>query len=577
MVSARVVAAAALTCLVVVGVAWLAPGADEPALDGVAELSAPGRDEQDGLAPVRPPADTDRVPADVAAHGPARPAARAVFEHAVAGRVEDWAGQPVAGARVMVDAPEGQRQGRTDETGRFHVALRSDAPVIWQVHKLGHGLAISDPEPPRVGLRVRLEPLIKVQFEVVDRRGEPADEGSVLLLDAQEPAATPHDLASYRFRAGPLPVSADGRAAAMVPTGRWVAVTSWRRDDRPELRSFTDLERLGVRSWQHLHVPAAGPVHVRLSMPTTTLVQGRVRVGDSPLDSAVVTLEPLETWTLQGRAAASIELFTDVDGRFRVRDLAPGAWQVRVVVDEAREPDWVSRLDIADGGAHELEIELAERGLEVLALRQDESGAWVPGAGERVVVERESAGTASLVDGHRPRRPAERHWRRTDDQGRARFPTLRTGSYVVSVSSRERMSLESPQVQVPEVGLLQVELRLVPTRPLVVRAFGGARDGLFVLVATADNGVERRALFIDSATLDGGVDPLHHRATVRLPAGHYDLTVVDEHGRVRALSSADVDANTPAEGQGVIDAGSSSLAALLGARHVVELTLEGAP
>ncbi|HET8541986.1 MAG TPA: carboxypeptidase regulatory-like domain-containing protein, partial [Anaeromyxobacter sp.] len=314
-----------------------------------------------GLAPARAgvvrPSDRGTVRVALAAEPPAALEGRAMLrtgEPAARARVRAIPVSSLAPAFASASAPpEEIAVGEADVRG----GLRLDglSPGTWSVaiDMAGHHPVVLPrlrvPGPP---IAAMLEPLGFVQGRVLHPDGRPAAAALVRAASADHGATA---------RAGP-----DGRFGVAAPAGSYV-VTACLGEGAAALE-----RRVSVAAGA-----TTDPLELRLG-PAATL-HGAIRgPGGAPVAGGQVALLAHDTRELVGRAVSGR------DGRFEVRGLAPGAYDVRAS-SPGTSPAWLRGVTVAPGARFPLRVSLPAAGAIAGTVR-DPAGRALAGVHVRAAV-----------------------------------------------------------------------------------------------------------------------------------------------------------------------------------------------
>jgi hypothetical protein len=361
--------------------------------------------------------------------GPSRAEVELEPAAAVRGRARTPGGAPVAGARVRAvpivsrwpgfdqpsAPPEETGVTATDAAGAFQ--LEGLSPGSWAVTVDAPGThPVSLPRVPVPGepLDVTLEPLGAVEGIVLQPDGRPAAGALVRGASADHGAED---------RAG-----ADGRFRLAAPPGSYVVQASLGEGFAATAGSMSLAAGETVRD-----------TVVRLG-PAATVSGEVVRRDGAPASGAEVALFLHRTREIAARAVAA------ADGRFTVRGLSPGAYDIRAIAPRA-SPARLEGVTLAAGATFPLRIALPGTGTVEGTVR-DPRGRPLAGVRVRAVYRGEP-----LV----PARPVEA---RTDFEGRFRLEAVDVGSAEI-VARVEGVHLGWTQaVHVPEGREIRADLVL---------------------------------------------------------------------------------------------------------------------
>lgn len=275
---------------------------------------------------------------------------------AVTGRVVDKSsGEPVSGASVRLEGAGGVKTTQTDDQGLFSFKALSAGPAELTVQADGFGrerLSLKDLESITDELIIELKPQRTVSISIVDDLGK-AIRGVVIEC---------YDRDRDHFEA--VTSDDDGKAT----------IAGW----------HFDAEELSVRLTHDTHV-SDGDFERTISFPTdelnalSTLVMQRAGTIKGRVVSAA-SGEPVygaRVITGDTYSDATPRDWTDTDGRFDIRGVAPGAATVTVhAADYAPELQTVS---VQAGGPVELRFRLSEP-VTVTGVVKNAAGEPVAGA-----------------------------------------------------------------------------------------------------------------------------------------------------------------------------------------------------
>lgn len=294
-----------------------------------------------------------------------------------------------------------------------------------------------------------------------------------------------------------------------------------------------------------LHAEAAGyaasePVRLELGPDEVRAgVELRLRRGGSVTGRVAnaqwLALDPVfvSAWTLTPEGPGDArEVTVDAEGRFRFDALLPATWAFAVrVSDERRRPDGApqlqpfARVEVRDGGTHELELGASATAIEVL-VRIGRNGR--PFAGAAVTVCANDDGTSDVVEGT------------TDAAGRFAFIAPQPGEYTLQIARDGDQGEWCHTLRAPLQARFEVELDLG----------GGALAGRLLANGSLElAGTEIEVLHVERgdcartrAAADGnfrfdGLQPGEYRVLVGDPYPHFTGAGVAPSGVGRATRS----------------------------------------
>jgi protocatechuate 3,4-dioxygenase beta subunit len=389
----------------------------------------------------------------------------------LAGSVRTTAGEPVAGLRVAA----GDAAGRSDADGAYRVDGLRPGPVEVDLFHPSYRrqkkkITI---EPGTNALDVEVEAGRRITGRVVDERGEPIGTALVVL---ETPVRT--DFRTFHTRSAP-----DGKfEIASVTEGRYQVAA--------EAEGFAPMHRrdLAVLAEQEVEP-------LELVLGRSGAVTGRI-LGLDPEQLARVELradDDENDLTRPGRV--------DVQGHFEIRDLSPGAWELRAEL--ANEQRTVTgRVVVAAGETAERDLEFGHR--LTLSGRVEYDGEPLPGA-------RVSVRAAKL---------ALERTALTDYDGGFRIEELEPDRYWVGVRHSAEMLTHNDT------------LDLTGDREIVIRLEAGALDGKVVDAATREPVAAAIVQLHPVAGTDfvvaGGSDESGHFHLPRVPPAEFHLRVTAE-------------------------------------------------
>ena len=387
-------------------------------------------------------------------------------------------GEPQPWQRAEAPAEE-RVYATSDERGNFRVEGLAPGNYQLRARALGHASTVlrSVKVPSAAPVTVALPLASVIEGFVVDAQGRPASGAEVQV---------------------------SGRTPQVVTTGEGGGFSV-----EVEAGSHTVSARRGDEAGSvegRLTVAAGKTVRdVRVRLGQGSALEGRVvaRATGAPVAGASVDVSP------HGDSGDSGRAVTDEAGRFSVKGLAPGSYDLAV---SAPGFSFLLRsgLTVASGERFPLELQLQGTGA---VEGQVKDGAGQPVAGVQVVGGNRWGGGLGST-------PAEA---RTDAQGRYRLDGLATGRLYLT-ARREGATLGSSQlVEVTEDGTAQADFTLEETGTVegVVRATSGSLPAESLGVSAFSQGGGRFGPGdVARAELDASG---HFRMT--LPAGTYRVSV----------------------------------------------------
>ncbi|MBI5363263.1 MAG: carboxypeptidase regulatory-like domain-containing protein [Planctomycetes bacterium] len=389
---------------------------------------------------------------------------RATFGRSLAGRVEDEAGRPVAGALLTFEwgSVDGWNSGpgrdETDVQGRFELI----GLVPWDITIVARrdGFLDLEQKVPALAADEQRSDVVLVlakTHSIAGRvrwpDGTPAA-GAMIAADPEEGVAKELITAI---------ADDDGAFALDDLIGRRFLVTA-----RVSIPSDVDdagnvIE--GRRGVAFARSVAADERELELRLDAGLLLRGRVvDEGGAPLPAFLVRATPVRGGEVIALPAREVQdTFHAEDGRFELANLHPGTWEVRASFGEYRSgAQWFE----VSASSSPIELVLAKK--PVLSGRVvDEDGR--PARRVRVWFERLELDTQPVAA-----------WRdgetRTDDEGRFRFTRLEPGRIALLASDDDGLCAPPHGIDVPRTGRVEdVELVLRPRASLdcaVVDEFG---------------------------------------------------------------------------------------------------------
>lgn len=363
------------------------------------------------------------------------------------GRVLNWStGEPVDAVEVVIGADEGTHTLATDADGRFRfVAPRPGSYRLAVLSKPGFLPYAPELDDTRVawtarpgtrvtGLIIYLSPAIDYHGKVVSASGAPVAGAGVKLLEAARSEQALEGLPD-RF-------TTDARGEFTFHAPDYAVLEASARGHGTG-RAVLD----GAAQSSHkltIRLPAAGS-----PPPGRLTIAGRVvDASGRPVEGAAVLAVPAEGHGPGGVSAGSdvriaAAATTEEDGRFLLRGIDPGRYQVR-----ASQPGHGDAATEADGGDRDVKLQLPDAG-RIAGRVVDSAGAPVPAFS--VIVRRGDAGlqapvvaTASVVDA----------------EGRFTVDDLAAGSYKVVATALGRAPAREVAVQVAAGKTAEAELRV---------------------------------------------------------------------------------------------------------------------
>jgi hypothetical protein len=305
-------------------------------------------------------------------------------------RVEDAAGEPVAGVLVQVGISPTETHGelrswrslRSDRRARTDAGGLAALDGVWAGQRLVIHLSLPSDDGPSVPLG-RFE-RVREGRALLDEGDERMD-GRPLVLDAGEERTVAVALAG-RLRIAGRVTTADGEGfpepwlvVSRVDEPQRERLGGGRGDaegrfdlevvpDRPLARvlvvaadrgGFLGLDRPGRVAWQLVELGgrAEGAVEVDLVMQATLAIAGEVRAGETGARAAIRCI-PLDRSLPFGRLPTGAHPLsqTKTDGAFRIEGLLPGRYDLEVTPFDDPPRTWVRGVE---AGTEDLVVELA--------------------------------------------------------------------------------------------------------------------------------------------------------------------------------------------------------------------------
>jgi hypothetical protein len=356
----------------------------------------------------------------------------------VTGRIVNEAGKPVAGAEVVLSAPDSEeslrRSAVSSPAGRFELRSVTSGTVNLTVTHPDH----ADFHAPWVE--------IPAGQEVFDLGSVTLSAGGVLEGKVTGAGGKPIEGAEVRISPYTYTPGPDGPLDLKVRTGPdgTFRARGLRRGDRFEITAWHS----GYVPTTLFEVPLPSKVPVRIGLTPVCRLSGQVAgSGDEPVAGAVVV------WERNYRSPETLYLgeargVTDTEGRFRLDGLPCSYLRLEVSAD-GHISRWVDDLQIPDGGALE-NVKVILQRAHVLAVRVlDTEGQSVKSA----LVRADSEDRSSFM------------FCETDSAGRCLLNVNVAQPYVVKAWGDRLSAVEqrpaSATVRVsPGTGETPVELRL---------------------------------------------------------------------------------------------------------------------
>ncbi len=405
---------------------------------------------------------------------------------ALDGRAAAPGGGPIAGARVRAvpllsrwpgfsapsAPPEETAIAQTDAAGAFRIAGLAPGSFAVSVEASGyHPVLLPRVAVPGDALAIAVEPLGAAEGAVVLPDGRPAAGASVRAASADHGASAT--------------AGADGRFRIAAPAGTYALVATL--GDRAGALGAA----VAIAAGETSRTPA-----LRLG-PASALEGSVSRSTGAPAAGAEVALFLHGTPELVARALA------DPDGRFALRGLAPGAYDLRAVAPEA-SPALLGGVTIGPGARFPVRLVLPGTGTVAGSVR-DVSGQPLAGIRVRAL----QRGDGLLAQG-----PVEV---RTDFEGRFRLEGLEVGRAEI-VARQDDVSLgASHAVRVGEGRTASLDLVLPHSGVLAGRVTDGGRrppPGTTVLAVAMRGGPGTLQVARVAADASGNF-------ALPLPAGEY--------------------------------------------------------
>jgi protocatechuate 3,4-dioxygenase beta subunit len=388
--------------------------------------------KREGFAPATVPV---AAPMPAAAQPAAARAPLRIVLHrgaAMAGRVVTAAGEPVAGADLIL-RPVGWRarsaglQAQSDATGHFRFA--DLGPGFFDLRAKRHGFAakvvpgVEIPQAPRtVDLGdVALGPGAAIEGRVTDRRGAPVAEAEVQI---ECPDFFPWAILRAA-RMEPFATGTDGRFRI--------------EDLTPGATCRLSIQHAGHTSAQLPGVKAPTREPLRIELAAARALSGRITGPlDEPVPEASVQIEPREMRF--GRGGREDGGRTDAEGRFRIEDLPAGPLDLTVSAPGYRQKT-VHAVEVPEAGGPPLEISLA-KGETLTGTVTDGRGDPMARVTIRAILMEAGAGNVQPFEGI------------TDGEGRYRMDGLEAAHYMANLAGPEGGFLSTPVTVRPGVNRL---------------------------------------------------------------------------------------------------------------------------
>lgn len=422
----------------------------------------------------------------------------------VQGRVtEAGSGRPVAGALIWSE-PRLSAPVRTDASGRFRLPVPSGPSAQLGVFAAGY-LSPDDLPVRGVDMAVALRPEAAVEGRIEDAQGRPVPWARV---EVQENARPRY------FR--------EGERAWSRPDGRFRLRGLLPRAVYQLSVSADGFARASVTA--RTAPPGRAPAPVRIVLDTGRSARGRlVDESGQPVGGAAVSLAvpgPLGLEEAESRA------LSDAEGRFEVRRLSPGLYDLKVErrgFAPLRRPG----VEIA-GTSADLGVVTLLRGAALEGTVRDRQGAPVAGAEIAALLVR---GRSSFMQPVRHEPPLRA---RTGADGRFVFSDLRPGMrYDLRIVHPGHPPAEAMGVQAPTLVPLDIELATARSASGRVLGPGGEPvvDASVLLVQD-----DRARGGSSQSTREGGrTGPDGEFRIPNLPPGSLDLEVAARGYKNRRL------------------------------------------
>ncbi len=348
----------------------------------------------------------------------------------------------------------------------------------------------------------------------------PLHAAATLALEAVDGAGAPVAGCTLQLRVGAWQVQWPDRAPSTGADLRWSATT-----DAAGRATIDGLPAdLPMQATVVAPAPFAPPAAAlwrlaaprderRLLLVAGGTLRGRVLLGDVPLPSVLVRAVPDAGTQLPRRlrrAAEAREATTSMDGTFSLEGLAPGPWCVGVADSESSTSD-VLRVEIAAAGHHEVTIAAAAAAVVT-------GRALLPDGGPAADIAIDAYAAEDWVGGAR-----------TDADGAFTIAGLRPEEVHLDCSTHDSdFGLAAPATV--RAGGPPVILRLQPVRGTLTGRVAVASDDAWVSAHRRghDEAIGSRT-DLDGTFVYSG-----------LPAGTWDVNVVDGEGRVGIAGSLEV-------------------------------------
>jgi hypothetical protein len=387
------------------------------------------------------------------------------------GRVTTTAGAPVEGVRVGV-AGTG---GLSDGDGRYQV---EGVPLGSQEVRIAHPSYRSRVERKQIEsgvnlLDVELEAGVEVSGRVVGEDREPIAGAEVWLISRQQ-----RDFPEYRARSGQ-----DG-SFRLSP----VAGGSYTLGAEAESRARTELDAA-------VEVARENVTGLEVTLRQGATLSGRI-LGLSPEELAVVGVEA------SAEDKGSVPARIDAQGRYEIRHLQPGDWQVRAAL-------WEGRRQV------EVRVPVGPADREVS--RDLEFRPRLTLSGQVLYEEEPLADTRVSIRGERF---AAGRDTTTDFDGRFRLEDLEPDTYWVGLSKPSKRLVHNATVELVDDREVVIRIEASTLAGRVGETASGEPIGDAQLMLRHPAGPEGPEFLVTGASQADGSFLL-----LRVPAGSYQLTV----------------------------------------------------
>jgi protocatechuate 3,4-dioxygenase beta subunit len=411
----------------------------------------------------------------------------------ISGRVvSDSTGDPIPNARVaLTGAPQAVPVVLTDRDGRFTVTVQTGRYGV-SASKTGYARRDATPAVPGQAVEIRLNRGAAISGRVLDELGDPvpgvrvaAQTRGRAASDASDQAiGVTDDRGEYRLASLTAGSFVVGVTIARAVTPQQIGGTfssSLQRTYYPGASTLAEAQELNLRPGDDrpgIDFTVAAPVNQSrpfqslLALPgrstqtaearPTGVVRGRVVSADGrPMPRVQVSLSTLVRTPLVGATGQLLDAFgsasttTDAEGRFEMRDVPPGKFEIGASKAGYTQVDTSGRavapvgpsgfgptgsarsFDLAAGEVRDrIDLTLARRGALTGRL-SDENGDPIQDASVEALQLRYEAGRRWLT-------PANASSWVTDDLGRYRIHDLPPGQYIVSAIAGQVLKGEIP-------------------------------------------------------------------------------------------------------------------------------------